>query len=208
MLPVAALAPGHDRHVFRRNEPLTDPRRALHVEVTTKLAATPTRTQVAVIHTDADKGLIPSLNSVSCPWPPSSTANFASAPSLRARCRFWSTAFLATRPWLLLLLTLTLVQTGNGNEYDATVQEVSFYPNAMMLATNPKALVFFRDTKLMSVHLNLPHVHKVDSTLINSTCDPGLAEFYDSVVMSIRRVQRATSHLLSIKGVTDLLGCD
>ena len=199
---VAALTPGHERHVFRRNEPLTDPGRA------TKLAAAPTRTQVAVAHTDADKGLIPSFNPVLCPWPRSSTATFASAPSLGARCRFWLTAFLATRPWLLLLLTLTLVQAGNGNEYDATGREVSFYPNAMMLATNPKAVVFFRDTKLVSVHLNLPHVHKVDSTLINSTCDPGLAEFYDRVLMSIRGVQRATSRLLSIQGVTDLLECD
>ena len=204
---VAALTPGHERHVFRRNEPLTDHGRALHVEAT-KLTAAPTRTQVAVIHTDADKGLIPSLNPVLYPWPRSSTANFASAPSLGVRCKFWLTAFLATRPWLLLLLTLTLVQAGNGNEYDATGREVSFYPNAMMLATNPKAVVFFRDTKLVSVHLNLPHVHKVDSTLINSTCDPGLAEFYDRVLMSIRGVQRATSRLLSIQGVTDLLECD
>ena len=113
---VAALTPGHERHVFRRNEPLTDHGRALHVEAT-KLTAAPTRTQVAVIHTDADKGLIPSLNPVLYPWPRSSTANFASAPSLGVRCKFWLTAFLATRPWLLLLLTLILVQAGNGNEW-------------------------------------------------------------------------------------------
>lgn len=68
-----------------------------------------------------------------------------------------------------------------------------------MLATNPKAMVFFRDTKLVSVHLNLPHVHKGDSTVINSTCDPELAKFYDRVLMSIRGVQRATSRLLSIQ---------
>ena len=48
-----------------------------------------------------------------------------------------------------LLLLLTLVQTGSGNEYDGTGRGVSFYPNAMMLATNPKAMVFLRDTKLV-----------------------------------------------------------
>lgn len=101
-----------------------------------------------------------------------------------------------------------MVPTGSGNEYDATGREVSFYPNAMMLATNPKAMVFFRDTKLVSMHLNLPHVQKGDSTVINSTCDPELAKFYDRVLMSIRGVQRATSRLLSIQGVTDLLECD
>jgi len=52
-------------------------------------------------------------------------------------------AFPATRLWLFLLLTLTLIPTGSGNENDATGREVSFYPIAMMLAANLKALVIF-----------------------------------------------------------------
>lgn len=118
------------------------------------------------------------------------------------------TTFPATPLWLFLLFTLTLAHTGSGNEYDATGGEISFYPNAMMLATDPKAMVFYRDTKLVSVHLDLPHIPKGDSTVINSTYDPELAQFYDRVLMSIRGVQRATSRLLSIQGVTDLLECD
>ena len=77
-----------------------------------------------------------------------------------------------------------------------------------MLATDPKATVFFHATKLVSMHLDAPHVPKGDSTVTNSTCDPELAQFYDRVLMSVRRVQRATSRLLSIQGVTDLLECD
>ena len=73
---------------------------------------------------------------------------------------------------------------------------------------NSNSMVFFRDTKLVSVHLDLPRVQKGDSMVINSSCDPELSEFYDRVLMSIRGVQRATSRLLSIQGVTDLLECD
>ena len=38
--------------------------------------------------------------------------------------------------------------------------------------------------------------------------DPELAKFFDRVLMSIRRVQQATSCLLSIQVLTDLLECD
>ena len=113
-----------------------------------------------------------------------------------------------TRLWLFLLFTCALVCTGTGSDYDATGRQVSFYPNAMMLATNPKALVFYRETKLISTHLDLPHVPKRESVIINSTCDPELAKFYDRVLASIRGVQRATNRLLSVQGVTDLLECD
>ena len=113
-----------------------------------------------------------------------------------------------TRLWLLLLLTFALVCTGTGNNYDATGRKVWFYPNAMMIATNPKALVFYRETKLISTHLDLQHVPKGDSVMLNSTCDPDLAKFYDRVLTSIRKVQRTTNRLLSIQGVTDLLECD
>ena len=44
----------------------------------------------------------------------------------------------------------------------------------MMLATNPKAMVFFHDTKLEIEHFDLSHVQKGNSIVINSTCDPEL----------------------------------
>ena len=210
---VAALSPSYKRRVSRQKEPLTSPGYVPYVN-TTALAVKPNLTQVPVIHAEVHKGLKPSANPVPRPRTRFSTsdityrAHIAPVLSPGARHKSWLSQFPATRFWLFVLLSLTMVPTGSGNEYDATGREVSFYPNAMMLATNPKAMVFFRDTKLVSVHLNLPHVHKGDSTVINSTCDPELAKFYDRVLLSIRGVQRATSRLLSIQGVTDLLECD
>ena len=119
-----------------------------------------------------------------------------------------ATRFPAIRVWLFLLLTLNFAHTGSGNNYDATGREVSFYPNAMMIAKNPKALVLYRDTKLVSVHIDLQHVQKTSEPIINSTCDPELAKFYDRILSTIRAVQRSTNRLLSIQGVTDLLECD
>lgn len=166
---MAALAPSYKRRISRQKEPLTSPGYVPLVS-TTDLAAKPYLTQVPVIHADDHVGLKPSANPVSRPWTRSSIsdvtyrAKIAPVPSPGARHRSWLSQFPATRFWLFFLLSLTMVPTGSGNEYDATGREVSFYPNPMMLATNPKAMVFFRDTKLVSVHLNVPHVQKGDST--------------------------------------------
>ena len=54
----------------------------------------------------------------------------------------------------------------------------------------------------------LPTASRGPSPILNSTCDPVLAKFYDQVLASICGVQRTTNRLLSLHGVTDLLECD
>lgn len=93
-------------------------------------------------------------------------------------------------------------------EFDSAGRVVSFYPDAMMIAKYYKPLVLFRDTQLVSLHMGLPSLSRGSQPSFNSTCDPVLAKFYDSVLSSIRGVQRATARLLSVHGATDLLECD
>ena len=40
-------------------------------------------------------------------------------------------------------------------EYDSMGRLVSFYPSAMMIAKHYKPMVLFRDTKLVSIHMEL-----------------------------------------------------
>ena len=205
--PVIAVITGRERKISRQNKPLSDPMCALHVSCTE--SGDP---PVPQLNHEIARDLQPN----SSPVPPSTALPVANdapkrvgmASALSPEVHSRMTCNPTTRLWLFLLFTFALVCTGTGSDYDATGRQVSFYPNAMMIATNPKALVFYRETKLISTHLDLPHVPKRESVIINSTCDPELAKFYDRVLASIRGVQRATNRLLSVQGVTDLLECD
>lgn len=112
----------------------------------------------------------------------------ASLPSPKVKLSPWVSKFPGLRTWLALFICWALVLTGSGREFDETTREVSFYPSAMMLARNPKALVFYRDTNLVSIHIVLPHVPRRQAPILNSTCDNDLAKFYDRVLASIRGV--------------------
>lgn len=74
--------------------------------------------------------------------------------------------------------------------------------------SNRKPLILYRDTKLVSIHMDLPSFSRGGYPVLNSTCDPNLSTFYDRVLSSMRTVQRAINRLISIHGVTDLLECD
>lgn len=78
----------------------------------------------------------------------------------------------------------------------------------MMLTKNPKALIVYRDTQMVSLHMNLRLAPRISTPLLNLTRDPILAKFYDRVITSIRRINRITNRLFSIQGITDLLECD
>lgn len=129
-------------------------------------------------------------------------------PTPRIRLLSLTTPGHIMRIWFALLLCFGFFGTGSRNDFDSTGRKITFFPTAMMLATNPKALVFYRDTKLVSAHVDLQHTPKGQPPSINSTCDLDLAKFYDRVLSSIRGVQRSTNRLLSMHGVTDLLECD
>ena len=114
---------------------------------------------------------------------------------------------------LALFLWLGLLAFGNiylaaADEFDATGEAVGFYPTAMMLATNPKALLFYQETSMVSLHMSLRGSPKLHSFSLNNSCDPVLAKFYEQVLSSIHSVQRVTTRLFSLQGVTNLLECD
>ena len=118
----------------------------------------------------------------------------------------------AVRLWLMLMFCGAFLHMNQllvgASEFDAAGQVVGFYPKAMMLAKNPKPLVLYQDTKLVSLHMDLRLAPRIKSPDFNSSCDPALFKFYERVLSSLRGVQRATTRLFSIQGVTDLLECD
>ena len=127
----------------------------------------------------------------------------------RSQAQFQKHGIIRFATWLWLsLIILTHIHLVDANEFDAAGQAIGLYPTAMMLSTNPKALVFYQETRMVSLHMSLRGSPKLNSPIHNNSCDPVLAKFYEHVLSSIRSVQRVTTRLFSIQGVTNLLECD
>ena len=77
-----------------------------------------------------------------------------------------------------------------------------------MLATNPRPLIFFNDTKLVSIHIGLKILPRRGQPKLNISCDPAQAAFYSKILASTSSIQRITHRLYSLQGVTSLLECD
>ena len=116
----------------------------------------------------------------------------------------------ATLLWLIAVLAFfsVLISPVTAHEYDATGKKITFFPNAMMYATNPKVLIFYNDTKFVNIHTDLNAFPRGQTPKINITCDSVQADFYRQVLDSVRGIQRTTHRLLSIPRVTNFLECD
>ena len=109
---------------------------------------------------------------------------------------------------LFMAIFAALVAPMKAHGYDATGKKITFFPNALMYATNPKVLIFYNDTKLVNIHTDLNAFPRGQTPEINITCDSVQATFYWQILDSVRGIQRTTHRLLSIPGVTNFLECD
>ncbi|KAL9955895.1 hypothetical protein ACROYT_G037293 [Oculina patagonica] len=93
-------------------------------------------------------------------------------------------------------------------EYDESGKRITFYPDSLMMATNPRPLIFFNDTKLVSIHTDLKTILRGATPKLNISCDPVQTPFYANILDSVSSIQRTTHRLHSLQGVTSLLECD
>jgi len=123
----------------------------------------------------------------------------ATWPQFRASLSFF---------WLILVVLLTLAIPTATHEYDEAGQKLTFFPDSLMIAMKPRPLIFFNDTKLVSIHTDLHAFPRGGLPTLNTTCDPVQTAFYERVLNSVRGIQRTTHRLYSLQGVTSLLECD
>lgn len=92
--------------------------------------------------------------------------------------------------------------------YDAHGKHINYYPDALMISYNPQAVVFYQDTKLFNLYVDLrtPTIGK-DFT-VNDSCAPEQIKFLKSLLLQLHIVQKATQRLFSAHGFTSLIECD
>ena len=77
---------------------------------------------------------------------------------------------------LILFLTFSIVHAQNNNyyetaDYDFNGKRVIYYPEALMVSRNPKAIVFYANTKLLNLFVDLRTPSLGQDFAVNNTCN-------------------------------------
>ena len=96
----------------------------------------------------------------------------------------------------------------HSSRLDASGKPITFYPDSLMLASNPQALVFYEDTTLVNVHVDLQPFSLGPVPTLNNSCSPQQKRFYDQLLLSVRATQRVIRRLGSFQGISNIIECD
>ena len=97
---------------------------------------------------------------------------------------------------LLLLLPPQLVHTQESSTFNYG-QRVTYYPESLMLPRNPRAIVFYQDTKLLNMFVDLRTPEIGHDFPINNTCYSDKSHFLSQLLEQLRTVQKSTNHVFT-----------
>ena len=94
---------------------------------------------------------------------------------------------------LLLLLPPQLVHTQERStfNYDLNSQRVTYYPESLMLPRNPRAIVFYQDTNLLNMFVDLCTPEIGHDFPINNTCYSDKSHFLSQLLEQLRTAQKS-----------------
>ena len=88
-------------------------------------------------------------------------------------------------------------------------ERVTFYPASLMVSHNPKPLTFYKDTKLLKVHVVLNFTDFGEKlSMSNHSCSLHDRRFFDEILNSVHDFQKTLHRLLSLPGFSNLVECD
>ena len=132
---------------------------------------------------------------------------------------FWKISTKSLSRPRLMLITMLLVFTmvtvharGDPNssptDYDLNGKRVTYYPESLMISRNPHAVVFYKDTKLFNLLVDLRAPDIGHDFTINNTCDKDTSQFLTQLLDQIRTSQKTMQRLLSMHSYTSLIEYD
>lgn len=112
--------------------------------------------------------------------------------------------------YIFLSLTLVTVAQHGSDIYDFDVngRRVSYYPESLMLSHNPQAIVFYHDTKLLNLFIDLRVPDIGRDFVINNTCDGDQSYFLSALLGQMRNIQKSIQRIQSSHGYTSLIECE
>ena len=93
---------------------------------------------------------------------------------------------------------------------DSSGQSVSFYPASMMIAYNPRPMIFYSETKLVNVVLKLKPTAVARPFTLQTNCTdlPQLNSFLTKLLKSVQSIRRVSRRISSLSGYSHLLECE
>ena len=126
-------------------------------------------------------------------------------PMLQQPCLFSNTHILSLA---LLLLMATHPGTVRSSQFDPIGEPLTFYPDSLILSSNPQVLAFYKDTTLVTVHVDLHPTCLGAVPVLNNTCSPQQKRFYDQLLLPIRSIQRVIRRFSSLQVINYVIECD
>ena len=92
--------------------------------------------------------------------------------------------------------------------YGTSEKRVTYYPDSLMLFHNPHAVIFYHNTKLLHVYIDLRTPPIGRDFIINNTCDKTQLTFLQALLLQLLTIHKSTQRLLSTHGYTSLIECE
>ena len=100
------------------------------------------------------------------------------------------------------------LKTTNAQHFDTLGHKVTYYPQSLMVATNPRTVTFYTDSILLSVQTDLYPIGLGRTLKMQNNCSMEYQAFFDKLLDTLHDVQRMSKRLLSLNSVINLLECD
>ena len=106
------------------------------------------------------------------------------------------------------MCVLTFLHPNMAQNFDTVGQKITFYPASMVISHNSRPLIFYNDTKLVNVMVQLEPISSGSfQPLSNGTCSSSEPLFFNLILTSIREIQKDIGRLLSLPGFSNLIEC-
>ena len=89
----------------------------------------------------------------------------------------------------MLFSILAFSLMADTQDYDMNGKHVTYYPEALMISHNPKAVVFYHDTTLFSLFVTLRTPNMGKDFTLNNTYSKDESRFLSELLLQIRTVQ-------------------
>ncbi len=167
-----------------------------------------------------------SVNAIDLPTIAAFTISYTRAPTIQPDSRLPTSPILENysavspinhhrtafhfRKFLAAVLFTVVLATSHVScsRLDASGKGLTFFPDSLMLASNPQALVFYDDTTLVSVHVHLQPWSLGPVPTVNNSCSPQQKLSYDQLLGTVRSIQHVIRRLGSFQGIANIIECD